>query len=153
MTGIVKGNYHTFESKNKISNANKGNIHSYETRLKISQKTKGLKRSEEFKLKVSQNKIGYKYSEESKKKMSQSMRGIKKSQVFKDKMSNLKKNNTCRRKEVHQYDLEMNYIASYKSVLEAAIFLGKTQGSAITEVCNNIRKNAYGYKWKYNKIK
>lgn len=43
----------------------------------------------------------------------------------------------------------MNYIKNYNSALEAAVSLGKKQGSAITEVCNGIRNNAYGYIWKY----
>lgn len=40
-------------------------------------------------------------------------------------------------------------IQVFESATAAAKFLGKTQGSHITEVCRGDGKTAYGYKWKY----
>lgn len=55
------------------------------------------------------------------------------------------------RKEVSQYTVSGEYIASYESCSDAALFIcGKKNGeSHIGAVCNGNRKTAYGYIWKY----
>lgn len=53
-------------------------------------------------------------------------------------------------KKVAQHDLNDNYIQTFPSAKQAAESLGKKgKGSHITEVCNGIRKTAYGFKWYY----
>ena len=51
-------------------------------------------------------------------------------------------------KIVNQFDLDGNLINTYKSVKYAADVLGKSP-SAISLVCNNKQKTAYGFIWKY----
>ena len=68
---------------------------------------------------------------------------------FKEKISESLKGNTNRRKKVIQYNMNGEFIKEWECVLEAARFLGKTQGAGITEVCNGSRKSIYGYIWKY----
>lgn len=49
---------------------------------------------------------------------------------------------------VNQYDLKMNFIKKWKSVSEVKRDLKISDGNII-KVCNNKRKSAGGYKWKY----
>ncbi len=53
--------------------------------------------------------------------------------------------------EVDQYDLNGNYIATYSSLSEATIAIGKNISyvSGITQCCKNERTQAYGYIWRY----
>lgn len=52
-------------------------------------------------------------------------------------------------KFVNQYDLNGNFIKTWKSIAEAARAFNAKTGSNITSVCKGERKSAYGYKWKY----
>lgn len=52
-------------------------------------------------------------------------------------------------KKVNQYDLENNFIKTFNSLKEAAIYLGKTH-SHISQCCNGKRNKAYGFIWKFN---
>jgi hypothetical protein len=55
-----------------------------------------------------------------------------------------------RRTSIDQYDLEMNFLKTWRSIREAADSLGYTSQS----ISNNLRlktKSAYGYRWLYNK--
>lgn len=58
-------------------------------------------------------------------------------------------------KVVNQYDLEGNYIQSFKSAKAAAESLGKITSTSngasshISDVCRGKRKTAYGFKWKF----
>lgn len=52
-------------------------------------------------------------------------------------------------KSVIQMDLEGNVLNIYKSIKEAGLNLN-INSSHITSVCNNKRKTAGGYKWKFN---
>ena len=58
-------------------------------------------------------------------------------------------------KKVAQYSKSMEYIQSFNSITDAAKYLCKKPESNrgirthISEVCNNKRKTAYGYIWKY----
>lgn len=51
---------------------------------------------------------------------------------------------------VKKIDIKTGEVISvYDSAASAAKELGKSKGSHITEVCKNINKTAYGYKWEY----
>jgi hypothetical protein len=52
-------------------------------------------------------------------------------------------------KAILQYDLDGNFIKEWRSGTEAALSLNKKATSSICECCQNKRKTAYGYKWKY----
>ena len=60
-----------------------------------------------------------------------------------------KMDNVC--KPVQQLDKNGLLLREFSSIKEAAIFLGKKNGSSIGKCCNGIIKHntAYGYKWKY----
>ena len=51
-------------------------------------------------------------------------------------------------KEVNQYDLDMNYIKTYKSITEAANDVNGYR-YMITSCCKGETSNAYGYIWRY----
>ena len=61
------------------------------------------------------------------------------------------KSKEATRKEVSQYNVNGEYIASYESCADAALFVcgKKNGGNHIGAVCNGNRKTAYGYIWKY----
>jgi len=148
--GKIKGHYHTFKSKSKISESNKGRKHTKEERIKMSENKKGWKPTEEQRTKMSENRKGHPmYTDAWRQKISQSLKNTKKSKEFKEKISESLKGNTNRRKKVIQYNMNGEFIKEWECVLEAARFLGKTQGAGITEVCNGSRKSIYGYIWKY----
>ena len=50
---------------------------------------------------------------------------------------------------VNQYDLNMNYIQSFPSIISAAKSLNKNGVSHISDVCKGRRQTAYGFKWKF----
>lgn len=58
-----------------------------------------------------------------------------------------KKVDSYNRKSVIQYD-DKGIVKKYKSINEAARE-NKYSKSHISECCNNKRKNAYGYYWKF----
>ncbi len=51
-------------------------------------------------------------------------------------------------KPVIQYNIQGNFIKEWSSISEISKELNK-QGAAISECCNNKRKTAYKYKWKF----
>lgn len=62
----------------------------------------------------------------------------------------LSKKNRTNCKPVNQYDLNNNYIQTFKSITEANKALGKpAKDSNIGAVCKGDRKQAYGFKWAY----
>jgi len=134
----------TEEGKIKISQALKGKKQSIKTRKLKSNSLKNYWMNislEEREERGSKTKIGrvenggYKHTEETK-----------------NKISYAKKGNTHRRKTVYQYNKNFDYIRSFPSVAQAAGFLNKKTGAAITEVCSGKRKSIYGYIWSYSKI-
>jgi group I intron endonuclease len=119
---------------------------------KIREYQTGKIRSEETKKRMSENRKGHKmYNEEWKKKIGESLIGKTRTKDFKENQSQKLQGNTNRRKKVMQYDKQKNFIKEWDSVLEAAIFLNKKTGAAITEVCSGKRKSIYGYIWEYKK--
>lgn len=59
-----------------------------------------------------------------------------------------KTNHNNRFKKVAQYDMDMNYLATYKSIAEASR-VTKTRESSITSCCKGIYRHANNYIWKY----
>lgn len=51
-------------------------------------------------------------------------------------------------KHINQYDLDGNYVATYKSLSEIEQLLGFNHGS-ISNVCKGVNKTAYNYQWRY----
>ena len=74
--------------------------------------------------------------------MSQAKLGKLKSDSYKQKISIIKS------KPILQYDLQNNFIKEWSSATEAGKFLNK-KNSAISECCNNKRKSAYNFIWKF----
>ena len=54
---------------------------------------------------------------------------------------------------VYQYSLDGKYIQSFKSSNDAAISLNETNSSKIRRVCREEVKQAYGFLWRYYKVK
>ena len=57
-------------------------------------------------------------------------------------------------KQVKQYSKDGEYIRTFDSITEAALFMKpnsnkKVTGSCISAVCHGRRKTAYGYKWSF----
>lgn len=52
-------------------------------------------------------------------------------------------------KKISQYDLNDNFIETYRSIMTVAKKLN-VDGTHIVDVCKGRRKTAYGYKWRYN---
>ena len=55
-------------------------------------------------------------------------------------------------KVIFQYDLNYNFIRSFSSVHEAAIFLGNKSQGTISMAATGRRKTAYGFIWSYTKF-
>lgn len=52
-------------------------------------------------------------------------------------------------KKIGQYTLNNDFIKEFNCIEDAFKFLNKNHSSNITMVCNNRRKTAFGYKWKW----
>jgi group I intron endonuclease len=144
-------------TKNKIREASKNR--SEEVKLKIILSNTGKKRSKEFceqlskrltghavsqktRDKISKNNKGRIISEETKARMSKSSNRLKMSESNKQKL--IKKNS----KIIYQFDLNMNFIKEWSSVMEASREL-KINNKNICSVCKNKRNKAGNFKWKY----
>jgi group I intron endonuclease len=112
----------------------RGRKHTEETRKKISIKQKGKK-----------YRLGIKHTEETKKKMSILKIGKKCTKEKKQKIS------ISNSRSVQMLDKTTNkIIMNFSSTIEASLYLGnKNYNGAISDCCNNKRKSAYGYKWKF----
>lgn len=58
-------------------------------------------------------------------------------------------NAITQRKKVNQYDLKNNFIREFKSLSEAAFFVGLKSPSDIARACENDKFSAKGFKWKF----
>lgn len=85
---------------------------------------------------------GVKHSEETKHKMSIANKGKKRSEEFRQKISIVKS------KQVLQYTKDGKFIKEWSSIISATNELNIKH---IGSVCNNKRKSAGGYIWKYKK--
>lgn len=70
------------------------------------------------------------------------------SKILKNNMIIIKTPGEVLSKKVSQYDLNGNFIKTYKSYKEAEKAMGNTQRH-IADVANGKRKTAYGYIWKW----
>lgn len=66
--------------------------------------------------------------------------------VTEDDLKGIGKNN--RKKQVEQFDMNDNYIATYNSIADAERLTG-TKSSSITNCCKGLYKHANHFKWKY----
>lgn len=71
--------------------------------------------------------------------------------LIKNNTKGLKKYTNSLKKRVNQYDLEENYIKTWNCISDIQKELGYTTTN-ICACCKNIRKTAYGFIWKYEKI-
>lgn len=114
---------------------------SQETIDKITSKTRGRIFSQEIREKMAKSALGRKVSNETREKISRSCKGVKKSKEAVAK----------RYKKVIQMNSNGEFIQEWKSLEEAAISLGsRTNGSGISKCCNNRRKHAFGFRWKFS---
>lgn len=93
------------------------------------------------------NACGYGYfpSEETKQKMSEAAKGKTFNKDTREKMSNAKK------KIVYQYNLNGEYINTFKSATEGSKFTGTNIGN-LCACCRNVVKQANGFFWSYDFI-
>ncbi len=85
---MVKGQKHTKETRQKMSQSQKGRKHSEETKKKISESRKGIKFSQEHKEKIGNALRGRVVSEETRRRLSESLKGGEKSVEVRQKISN-----------------------------------------------------------------
>lgn len=138
------------EKKIKISKANKGRKHSDETRRKMSKTHKGMFLSDEIKEKISSANTGKKRTESERKRMSEIQK-----QLFLNNPNRRVEISERRKgsgKPVEQFDLNNNYIKTYKSAKEAALE-NNFDSSNITKCCKGKKMTHKGFIWKYKENK
>lgn len=145
---------HTEKTKKKMSNAAKGKPKSKEHRESLSISSKIRFKYPEQRKRLSILRVGSKANEETRKKLSELHTGYKFSDESKRKMSSsaIKSWTNERRKKagkpIKQYDLKGNYINTFDSASEASRNLNINRNH-INSCCNNKRKTAGGYIWKF----
>jgi group I intron endonuclease len=122
----------------KIANSLKGYTHSEKTKKVISEKMKQRIFTEKHKENIRKSYLG-------KKGKDHPAFGKKRNQ---EQISKMKK---VLYKKVHQYDLNLNFIQTFSSVLEASDFT-KISASSIASVARRKSKNPKKYIWRYEKI-
>lgn len=128
---------HSEESKRKMSISRTGKTLSKESRNKISESHKGLIMSDETKKKIGIANKGRILTGESRMKMSVAKKGKR-----------ISKETEFRGKPLIQYDKYNLFIAEYSSLIEAEKITNVFR-SNISQVCNNKRKTAGGFIWKF----
>jgi group I intron endonuclease len=149
LKGKIKGNYHTEESKLKISTKNKGRKHTLEEKDKISKNRIPKAISEETRKKMSESRKGHiMYTNEWRKKISQGNVGRVVSGETREKMSRSRKGkpSTYPKKPINQYNLNYEFIKEWSSITEAK---QNTNIKGIPNCLTGISKTAGGYIWKY----
>lgn len=150
------GAVHTSESKLAIKTKLKNKPKPEGFGQRRSEKVKGISKPEGFGDKIR----GRKRSEEQKQKMRKpksvvsKLKGIKRSEEFRQKISksligrrNTWSNGIKNKKEIIQYDLQMNEIKKWSSIKEAAGCI-KIDPAGISNVCLGKQKTAGGFIWK-----
>lgn len=149
--GSWLGKHHTAETKHKLSEArkgqpawNKGGHATEEQKHKLSEASKGKYLSEETKHKIStalkgelNPMFGKLHGEEAKRKMSESRKAL-----------GLSGNKSATSMPVNQFSTNMELIATFVSITEAAKLTG-IDISHIAKVCKGIYKTAGGFIWRY----
>lgn len=122
-----------------------GRFHSDETKDKIRRKAIGREVSDETKAKMSESHQNREYDHDEMSKRAQKGNEIRwADQQQHDKASVNNPNN----KTILQYDLDMNLIAKYRSVSEAAKAVGGIRQN-ISKCANGILKTSAGFVWKF----
>lgn len=131
-----------------VGNIGKMPKHITEKAIKTKRK-KALERGYWFKpetiKKQADGRRGFKHTEEAKERIKVSSTGRKKSKEV------IQKTIDANNVSIDQYSLNDEYIRTFKSIIQALLFLGIDRKSGhISSCCKNKRKTAYGYKWKYS---
>ncbi len=124
-----------------LRNGGNNGKHNEETKNKISESLKGRKDIIHPK-----PQLGKQHSEETKKKISEKLKGRKISKEIVTKIII-----SSRKNKVIQLDINNNILNIFNSCIEAGQYLG-TNSKSINLCCNNHRKTAHGFIWKYEKI-
>lgn len=116
--------------------------------------TFGKMHSEETKEKIRQKAIGRKASEETKQKMSEMRKGRPVSELTKQKTA---ERNALRAKAVLQFDVEMNFIAEYPSISDAARATGLNRATIQKQLHGVSKLGKRGshlikYIWRYKEV-
>lgn len=122
----------------------------------VSKRFKGKKLKKETINKIIKSKTGhkcYKDSKRNKKIKNSNKKHYKQNSERNKKISNKLKGRKAdwmklRNKPVYQFDKQDNFIKEWNSASEIGKFFNKNS-SSISECCNEKRKSAYGYKWKF----
>lgn len=121
--------------RQKIKKGNEGKVCSEVTKQKIRKP-----KTEEHKLNMKKPKGPQ--SLETIRKRKNSLKGKSKPKGMMEKIHKLNK------KPILQYDLQGNFIKEWDSIKDAGLYIGK-KGAAIGECCQEKRKTAYNYIWKF----
>ena len=114
---------------------------------KISEKLKGRTFTDDTIKKMSESAKKRKITEEGRKSLSEKRKGSKNPMFGKKQSLYLIESQY---KSVIQYDLDYKFIKEWKSLKECSEILNINRNT-IRMVCNNQRKTAGGYKWKFKK--
>lgn len=128
-----------------LTNGGDGGNYGIESNKKISEKLKNRKFSNETILRMSESAKKRKITDLGRKKLSKSRIGVKNSMYGK------KQSLLCiesKYKPVIQYTLEDEFVCEWRSLKEVSEYL-LINRNTIRMVCNNQRKSAGGYKWKF----
>lgn len=118
---------------------------------KIGEKHKGKTVSEEQRKKISKTLKEYYKDEKARERLSKNNKGKKRSLSARLKLSMSQQKVMAKyAKKVLQYDLENNFITSYDSLQDVKECNKFYNLGNISACCNNHRKTAYGFKWKYD---
>ena len=129
----------------KIECADKNGILSDITKNKISKSKLGKNLSIITRERISLAKTGFKYSQRQIDNMKKGRQNI----IY-NATSDIKNAiSMANSKPIFQYDLEGNFIKEWSSIIEAAKYLNKKEGTSISHCLRGKSKKAYGYKWKY----
>lgn len=137
------GKKHTETTKLKMSESRKGKIPSLEARQKASITSKGKFVSEETRQKLRIANLGKKYSEETKRKVSEASKNRSTETKYKQIL------NCPTRKEIIQYDLNMNFVAEHFSLKQLCRDLKGFYYNGVTNCLKNKTKKYKGFIWKY----
>ena len=160
--GGFKGKKHSEETIEKIKTSLKNVVITPEDRDERIKKIKEtmkkvdisgkVKSSEKYKKALEEGRVGLKSKEDIKEKISNSLKEYYKKTSDKKEI-NIEKHRESMAKavgrSVSQYDLDNKFIASFKSIAEAARFTNISRGG-IGFVVKGANKTAGGFIWKYN---
>ncbi len=129
--------------KSGIINLRVGKTHSEESKMKMRNNNLGKKLSTKTKIKIGLANIGKVFSNESKAKQSLAKIGKKHTKEHRDKL-------LAYSRKIYQYDKNDNFIKEWTNISDIVRCLEICK-VGIYNCCNNKRKSAGGFKWKYDK--